>query len=65
MVNLTLIKSLRKEHKLTGNDLAKALGIKRISYYHKEYGERGFKIEELVVLAKLYNLKVDDLLIIN
>lgn len=63
MVNLTKIKELRKEHKVTGNALAEMLDIKRVSYFHKESGMRGFKVEELCVLAKLYNIKVDDLLI--
>jgi len=63
MVNLELIKELRKRHEVTGQRLADLLDITILAYFNKEGGRRKFKVEELYKLSRLYNCTVDDLLI--
>ncbi len=50
-----MLKKVRKEHKLTQEDVAKILGIDRTTYTFYETGKTSPSISTLVTLANLYN----------
>ena len=56
------IKSLRKENKMSQEELASKLGISR-SYFSKiENGQRGLSIEIMQKLCKVFNMSMDEFL---
>lgn len=56
------IKSLRKENKMSQEELASKLGISR-SYFSKiENGQRGLSIEIMQKLCKVFNISMDEFL---
>ena len=53
------IKILRKENKLTQDDMAKILKISKSSYARYESGKRGVPVKIIVGLAEYYNVSMD------
>ncbi|WLD29451.1 helix-turn-helix transcriptional regulator [Clostridioides sp. ZZV14-6105] len=60
MIN-TNLKKLRKIHQYTQEELAEKLNISRQSVAKWEKGESAPDIDSCIKLAKLYNVKLDDL----
>lgn len=52
---------LRKEQKITQNELAQLLGITTKQYGSKELGKTKFNGDEMFKIAEYFNLKVDDI----
>lgn len=59
---MTRLKELRKEKKLTQSDVAKHLGISIQAYSHYELGTAEPTIDNLIKLAKYYDVSVDYLI---
>ena len=53
------IRKLRKENKLTQEQVSKELGIIKIVYQRYEWGQRLIPVNKLVMLADLYNTSMD------
>ncbi len=53
-----MLKKVRKEHRLTQEDVAKILGIDRTTYTFYETGKTSPSITTLVTLSNLYNCTV-------
>lgn len=51
----------RKENKLDQKDVAKELGIHRVSYSRKETEDKEFTLSEALKLADLFDTTVDEL----
>jgi len=65
-VNLRLIRSLRETSRKSISDVASVLGYKTPSgYWNLEQGQRTVSVEGLYRLAKLYNMSMEDLLIVR
>lgn len=61
VVNRELLKERRKAKRLSLEAIAKALGLSsRMSYYHKEVGERPFKDKEIAILVPLLGITFND-----
>lgn len=58
----TKIKKLRKKMGLSCEEVGKLLGISKSGYLYKEKGERPFKICEMVILSKLFQKSIEELL---
>lgn len=59
-LDLTKIKSLRKQHKLTQQKMAEVLGFKnQYPYFRKEKGEQKFTAEEIFKIACFFGKDVD------
>lgn len=56
------LKYLRKELNLTQQQVADGLGIERSAYTYYEKGTTNPKIKTLCLLARMYNISVDELL---
>ena len=56
------LKELRKLNKLTQDEVAKTLNVSRATYNGYELGKYEPNIESLCILAKLYNVSVDELI---
>lgn len=56
------IEQLRKQHELTQEYIASAIGVSRPTYIQFERGERDLTITEAKKLAELFNMQLDDLL---
>ena len=66
IVNLEKIKDLRKAKGLTREEMAKILNLNSpYTLRNRELGTKEFTIKELHTLAKLFNLPMEDLLIIT
>jgi len=59
------IKDLREKSGLSQEQVAKALGISRVSFSQLENGERKLSAEELASVAKLFEVGIDNLLNMN
>ena len=59
--NRLKLKQLRKEHKLTQQQLGELLGYKNNSICQIENGKRNMSIEKVVDLAKLFDISIDEL----
>lgn len=57
----TNLKRLRKNHQYTQEDVAEKINVSRQSVAKWENGESTPDIDSCVKLAKLYNVKIDDL----
>ena len=55
----TRIKSLREDHDYTQSYVGKLLNKSQQGYNHIEAGRAELKIEDLVILCKLYNVSAD------
>ena len=56
---------VRKQAKLSQQEVADILGISRNSYGQKERGDVLFNLEEMFALSELLNVSLDDLFISN
>ena len=56
------LSELRKEHKLTQEDIARLLHCQREVYRRHEKGIRDIPVSSALILAKHYNVSVDYLL---
>ena len=56
---------VRKQAKLSQQEVADILGISRNSYGQKERGDVSFNLEEMFALSELLNVSLDDLFISN
>lgn len=56
------IKSLRQKANLSQDDFAKALNISRVTFSQIEQGERELKHSELIKIAELFEISLDDLI---
>lgn len=66
MVNIKLIEELRKKHHYSQEQVAKLLGYEsRTAYNYKIKGARDFSIEDIVKLCNLFQLQVNELIIIE
>lgn len=66
MINIELIETLRKQHGYTQEDMAIMIGYKtRSAYNRKIKGVRDFTIEDIANLCKLFQLELNELIIIN
>lgn len=52
---------LRKEHNKSQTEMAKLLGIHLTSYGRKELGKAVFTANELFILSRKFNVKIDDI----
>jgi transcriptional regulator with XRE-family HTH domain len=59
------IKRLRQQAGLLQKEVAKALEIGYSNYNKLEKGDRGISLEELVKIAKFYNLTIDEVVFLN
>ena len=65
-INLNLLKELRNKKKLSLNKISSEIGYKTpAGYWLIEKGQRKISIEILYRLSKLYQLEIEDLLIIH
>ena len=55
------LKQLRKEHKLTQQQLGELLGYKNNSICQIENGKRNMSLEKMVALAELFDISIDEL----
>ena len=55
------LKQLRKEHKLTQQQLGELLGYKNNSICQIENGKRNMSIDKMVELAELFDISIDEL----
>ena len=55
------LKQLRKEHKLTQQQLGELLGYKNNSICQIENGKRNMSIEKVVDLAEPFDISIDEL----
>lgn len=53
------IQSARVESKMSQNQMAKAIGITRLTYLTKESGKRSFTVPELVKVAEITSKPVE------
>lgn len=56
------LKELRKQHKLSGRQVAKEISCDPSSYYRYENGERSIPFDVLKKLAKFYAVPITDLM---
>ena len=59
--NRLKLKQLRKEHKLTQQQLGELLGYKNNSICQIENGKRNMSLEKMVALADLFDISIDEL----
>ena len=55
------LKRIRKQYKMTQEDIAKLLGISRSGYTYYETGKTVPSIEVLKKLSSIYNVSIDDI----
>ncbi len=61
-MNNERLKQLRREHHHTQAYVAKYLGLTRSAYEHYETGRCSIPLDAAIRLAKLYQIRVDDLI---
>lgn len=61
MSYLDALKRHRKGHGLTQDEVASHLGIGRTSYVNKKRGKQAISADELMLLAELYDVGLDEL----
>lgn len=52
---------LRKESKISQETMAELLGINTSTYSKKENGKSDFKLNELFIIARLFNKRLDEI----
>jgi len=55
------LKNLRKQHKLSTEDVAKIIGKSRQGYAYYETGNREISIYDLITLSGYYNVTIDEI----
>lgn len=56
------LKELRQENNYSQYEIADMIGITQVTYSHYELGRRSVSIQNLVKIAKIYNVSTDYLL---
>lgn len=56
------LKDLRQQNKKTCAEVAQALGVANSSYYSYEQGVRRVNIEQVLILAKLYDTSAEEVI---
>lgn len=56
------LKELRIENNYSQKEIADMIGIAQVTYSHYELGKRSVSIQNLVKIAKIYNVSTDYLL---
>jgi DNA-binding XRE family transcriptional regulator/uncharacterized phage-associated protein len=56
------VKEQREKRGLGHDEIAEMLGISRSSYFAIERGDKKLKLEEAIILAKIFGITVDDLI---
>ena len=56
-----LLDSIRRSKKITQEDMAKLLNIDVRTYQNKEKGVTQFKQNEMFIIAKFFNKKIDEI----
>lgn len=56
------LKELRQENNYSQYEIADIIGIAQVTYSHYELGRRSVSIQNLVKIAKIYNVSTDYLL---
>ena len=56
------LKELRIENNYSQYEIANIIGIAQVTYSHYELGRRSVSIQNLVKIAKIYNVSTDYLL---
>lgn len=59
MKDLSRLKALRKEKKLSQTEVGELLGVSMRQYQRYEYGEQDLSIDGWVFLADFYNVSLD------
>lgn len=59
-MNVNKLRSLRAFHCLTQENIAKEIGIATKTYNRKELGEVNFTVVEIIQLASILNLTLQD-----
>ena len=54
------LKQLRKNSKISQEEMARTLNISLIAYQLKEKGESELKLSELIILANKFNMNLTD-----
>ena len=52
---------IRRENRLNQKDMAKVLGVHPVTYHKKESGKNDFELKEAKILAKYFDVTLDDL----
>ncbi|MDE5978203.1 MAG: helix-turn-helix domain-containing protein [Turicibacter sp.] len=64
-MNLSTLKKLRHERKLTQADMGMIIGVSRSAYTNKESGIRKFSPEEMHAVAILFNCSIEEIFFDN
>lgn len=56
------LKELRQQNKKTAAEVATVLGIAIPTYYNYEQGARKINIEQVLILAKLYDCTAEEII---
>lgn len=66
MVNIELLETLRKQHGYTQEKVAIMIGYESGAAYNRKIrGMRDFTIEDIAKLCKLFQVEVNELIVIN
>ena len=65
MPRQTTLQGLRKDHGLTQMDMAKLIGLSETSYRLRELGNADFKLEEMVIISKVFKKGIEEIFICN
>lgn len=66
MVNIELIEKTRLQHGYSKEQMSGFLGYEaKATYTRKSNGMRQFTIEDIVAICKLFQLELNDLIIMN
>lgn len=56
------LRDLRKQSGKTAAEVAAAIYVGLRSYYHYEFGDRQINIQQVLMLAKLYNCTAEEII---
>lgn len=56
------LRTLRKQAKKTASEVAAVLGVANSSYYSYEQGARQISLEQVLLLAKLYDTTAEEVI---
>jgi DNA-binding XRE family transcriptional regulator len=55
------LRELRKTAGLTAAAVAEKLGVNKQTIYHYEWGNREISLEKVIVLAKIYDVTIEEI----
>lgn len=59
------LKAIRQAHKKRAGDMAELIGVTADSYTKKENGHYQFKLNEMFLIAKEFNMRIEDVFTFN